>query len=254
MGRVLCLDPGRLLRLARHGVRRARMPPVLAKPATARSQLPGRTATRCTATASTAFWSNWPSGAWASATWFANLNFFSKAVVTDEVGASALRAPHTGAAGQFVDLRFEMDVLVVLSAAPHPLDPSIPSTAPGPVRITAWRSGTAGADDHLPSSTAPRTTAAWDQHRNASTPCEDSHVMRKHRSAAGLKADAAASSAPPTARSIRPMPCDWCRPARPWAGTHRAPRPDAAHRRPGRQPGGRHLVLQRRRPTATATA
>ncbi len=47
---------------------------------------------------------------------------------------------------QHVDLRFEMNVLVVLSTAPHPLDPS-PDYAPGPVRLTAWRSGTAGADD-----------------------------------------------------------------------------------------------------------
>ena len=48
--------------------------------------------------------------------------------------------------GQHVDLRFEMNVLVVLSAAPHPLDPS-PRYEPKPVRLTAWRSGTAGADD-----------------------------------------------------------------------------------------------------------
>jgi len=39
-----------------------------------------------------------------------------------------------------------MNVLVVLSAAPHPLDPS-PQYAPGAVDMTAWRSGTAGADD-----------------------------------------------------------------------------------------------------------
>jgi urea carboxylase-associated protein 2 len=74
----------------------------------------------------------------------ANVNFFSKAVA-DEAGrlhfATAHRAP-----GQFVDLRFEMNVLVVLSAAPHPLDPA-PDYAPGPVQMTVWRSGTAGADD-----------------------------------------------------------------------------------------------------------
>jgi uncharacterized protein YcgI (DUF1989 family) len=39
-----------------------------------------------------------------------------------------------------------MNVLVVLSTAPHPLDLA-PSYEPGPIRLTAWRSGTAGADD-----------------------------------------------------------------------------------------------------------
>ena len=44
------------------------------------------------------------------------------------------------------DLRFEMDVLLVLSTAPHPLDPAT-AYAPGTVQTVAWRSGTAGADD-----------------------------------------------------------------------------------------------------------
>ena len=74
----------------------------------------------------------------------ANLNLFSQ-VRADESGAlrfeSAGRAP-----GQYLDLRCEMNVLVVLSTAPHPLDPS-PAYEPGPIRLTAWRSGTAGADD-----------------------------------------------------------------------------------------------------------
>jgi urea carboxylase-associated protein 2 len=74
----------------------------------------------------------------------ANLNLFSK-VATDAEGGlhfdRGQRAP-----GQYVDLRFEMDVLVALSTAPHPLDPA-PTWAPGPVHLAAWRSGTAGADD-----------------------------------------------------------------------------------------------------------
>jgi uncharacterized protein YcgI (DUF1989 family) len=39
-----------------------------------------------------------------------------------------------------------MNVLVLLSAAPHPLDDA-PGYAPGDVQLTAWRSGTAGAND-----------------------------------------------------------------------------------------------------------
>ena len=73
-----------------------------------------------------------------------NLNLFSQ-VRSDESGA--LRFVRAGRApGQHVDLRFEMNVLVVLSTAAHPLDPS-PDYAPGPIQLTAWRSGTAGADD-----------------------------------------------------------------------------------------------------------
>ena len=49
----------------------------------------------------------------------ANINFFSK-VVVDEAGAMHLAAGHCKA-GQYVDLRFEMDTIVALHAGPHPL-------------------------------------------------------------------------------------------------------------------------------------
>jgi urea carboxylase-associated protein 2 len=74
----------------------------------------------------------------------ANLNLFSKAAA-DTAGHLAFDRRHRQV-GQSVDLRFEMNVLLVLSTAPHPLDPST-AYAPGSVQLTAWRSGTAGADD-----------------------------------------------------------------------------------------------------------
>jgi urea carboxylase-associated protein 2 len=74
----------------------------------------------------------------------ANVNFFSKAAA-DAQGALHFDTAHRRP-GQFVDLRFEMNTLVVLSAAPHPFDPS-PRYEPSPVQMTVWRSGTAGADD-----------------------------------------------------------------------------------------------------------
>jgi len=74
----------------------------------------------------------------------ANANFFSK-VSADLGGQLRFDRAHRKA-GQHVDLRFEMNVLVVLAAAPHPFDPS-PTYAPGAVELTAWRSGTAGAAD-----------------------------------------------------------------------------------------------------------
>jgi len=73
-----------------------------------------------------------------------NANFFSKASANAQGQLQFDRAHR--AAGQVVDLRFEMNVLVLLSAAPHPLDDA-PSYAPGDVQLTAWRSGTAGVND-----------------------------------------------------------------------------------------------------------
>lgn len=74
----------------------------------------------------------------------ANVNWFSR-VVADEAGAlrfdASKRAP-----GQFVDLRFDMHALVVVSTCPHPLDPST-QWSPSPVRMVAWRCGLAGTDD-----------------------------------------------------------------------------------------------------------
>ncbi len=73
-----------------------------------------------------------------------NVNFFSK-VVADEAGRLHFDAANSHP-GAYVDLRFEMNVLVVLSAAPHPLDPR-PDYAPGDVMLTAWKAGAPGADD-----------------------------------------------------------------------------------------------------------
>lgn len=74
-----------------------------------------------------------------------SLNLFSK-VGVDQDGRFQY-APDHSSAGGYVELRFEMDTLVVLSTAPHPLSPS-PVYAPGGVAIVAWHSGVAGAADH----------------------------------------------------------------------------------------------------------
>lgn len=66
----------------------------------------------------------------------ANINWFSK-VSTDEDGTIAFAESHS-AAGAFVTLRFEMDVLVLLHTCPHPLN--IAATYPRrPVRLTFSR-------------------------------------------------------------------------------------------------------------------
>ena len=75
----------------------------------------------------------------------APVNFFSK-VSVDEEGRFRFHEAHAKA-GDHVDLRLDMDVIVAVSTAPHPLDPRT-DYAPAPVGITAWRSGPAPADDH----------------------------------------------------------------------------------------------------------
>jgi uncharacterized protein YcgI (DUF1989 family) len=76
--------------------------------------------------------------------WVPNVNLFSK-VAVDAEGRFSFVTGHSQP-GAFVELRFEMDTLVLLSTAPHPLDPA-PEYAPGKVAIVAWDSGTAGPDD-----------------------------------------------------------------------------------------------------------
>lgn len=66
----------------------------------------------------------------------ANVNFFTK-VAVDDTGELAF-APGNSAAGAEVTLRFELDTLVVLCSAPHPLDPA-PDWSPRPVRLQIAR-------------------------------------------------------------------------------------------------------------------
>lgn len=74
----------------------------------------------------------------------ANINFFSK-VVVDDTGAMRLAAGHSKA-GQYVDLRFEMDTLALLHAGPHPLSTSR-KYAPPAIRLQASRAAAPAADD-----------------------------------------------------------------------------------------------------------
>ncbi len=74
----------------------------------------------------------------------ANLNFFGK-VTADDAGNLAYH-PELSPAGACVDLRCEMHVLIALSTSIHPLDLR-PDYLPRPVKLTAWRSGTAPAAD-----------------------------------------------------------------------------------------------------------
>ncbi len=73
-----------------------------------------------------------------------SINFFSK-VTVDEQGRMHFHSNNSHP-GAYVDLRFEMNVLVVLTTCQHPLDPS-PHYRPGEVRLTAWHSRPAPRND-----------------------------------------------------------------------------------------------------------
>jgi len=74
----------------------------------------------------------------------ANLNFFSK--VTVDADGGMLFVNGNSMAGQFVDLRAEMDTILVLNTCQHPMDPD-PQYNPKPVRIAVWKSEPPAADD-----------------------------------------------------------------------------------------------------------
>lgn len=74
----------------------------------------------------------------------ANVNLFTK-VAAETDGGLTYVADHARP-GVHVCLRAEMDVLVVLSNTPHPLDPST-TYAPPPVELSLRRVAAPGADD-----------------------------------------------------------------------------------------------------------
>ncbi len=74
-----------------------------------------------------------------------NLNFFSR-LNTDENGRLSF-VPNHAKAGDFLDLRAEMDLLVILTTCHHPMDTS-PGYGPKPVKLQLWRSDPPTADDY----------------------------------------------------------------------------------------------------------
>jgi uncharacterized protein YcgI (DUF1989 family) len=73
----------------------------------------------------------------------ANVNFFVK-IAADEAGN--LTWVDQSKPGRFVELRAELNTLVVLSNTPHPLDPS-PRYEPGLVHLTIRSGALAATDD-----------------------------------------------------------------------------------------------------------
>jgi urea carboxylase-associated protein 2 len=75
----------------------------------------------------------------------APVNLFTK-VSVDAEGRFAFSDAHSKT-GDLVELRFDMEVLIAFSSAPHPLDPS-PSWSAKKIGLAAWRCGVAPSDDY----------------------------------------------------------------------------------------------------------
>lgn len=74
----------------------------------------------------------------------ANVNFFSRVDVADD-GSMSFH-PGNSKPGAYVELRAEMNVLVILNTCQHPLDPN-PKYAPKPVGLSIRRVAVPGPDD-----------------------------------------------------------------------------------------------------------
>ena len=74
----------------------------------------------------------------------ANVNFFSKVQVAAD-GAMTF-VPGNSRTGDFVELRAEMNVLVVLDTGQHPLDPAS-TYSPVPIRVAIRKADPVAADD-----------------------------------------------------------------------------------------------------------
>ena len=78
----------------------------------------------------------------------ATVNWFTKVEPgDDDLGSVHFVAGHARE-GDYVELRAEVDVLVVLATSPHPLNPD-PTWRPAPVRAEVFSVPEAGADDEV---------------------------------------------------------------------------------------------------------
>jgi urea carboxylase-associated protein 2 len=90
-----------------------------------------------------------------------NLNWFSK-VVADEAGALSF-VPGNSKAGDTIELRLEMDTLVVLNTCQHPFDPD-PAYRPRPVKLEVV-TGVEPFEDDPSFTVRPENLRAWENNQ-----------------------------------------------------------------------------------------
>jgi uncharacterized protein len=97
----------------------------------------------------------------------ANVNWFSK--VTAATNGQLTFDETAGASGAMVELRFEMDTLVLLHTCPHPLNPA-PFYPKKPVRYEVFQGTHPGADDECRMS-APENARGFENTRIFNSHC-----------------------------------------------------------------------------------
>ena len=225
-GPHLLLHRRRHGRLARHGLRQHHQGD-RSRSRWGETQLPDATATTGSRTATTASWSRPRNTASAGAilppTSTGSARSWWPMTARMTLDASAAKA------GASVELRFEMDTLVLFHTCPHPLNPS-PDYPRKPVRyeILDGRPRPPTMPSRL---SAPENMRGFENNRIFHVGCcaerdDDDHGK-------------------PTRSRRRALPQG--RAGGRLLDARRAQGRDAAHRRPRRQSGRRHAVLQRRR-------
>jgi hypothetical protein len=91
-----------------------------------------------------------------------NVNFFSKVVADDEGRLSFV--PGNSQPGDSIELRCEMDTLVVLNTCQHPLDPD-PEYRHRHVKLEVWSGEPATADDPC-LTVRPENLRAWENNES----------------------------------------------------------------------------------------
>jgi len=76
----------------------------------------------------------------------ATINWFTKVAPSGDERGSLAYVPGHAVTGDWITLRAEQDLLIVLSTAPHPLDPA-QDWSPAAVRVTVESVAAPGADD-----------------------------------------------------------------------------------------------------------
>ena len=226
MGRILCSIVDGHVRLARHGLRQHDQ-------GRGRAQDGAKPATRRIATTGTQ--NGYDSFLVEAAKYglgrrdlAANVNWFSKVVVADD-GALTFDAG-AAKAGASVELRFEMDTLVLFHTCPHPLEPDARLSARSRC-ATKSRGSTGGGRRSEPQLSAPENDARLREQPHLPSRLLHGRVTHDH----GKPARSRRRALPQGRAGGRVL------------DARRAQGRDAAHRRPRRQPGRRHAVLQRRR-------
>ncbi len=138
------------------------------------------------------------------------VNFFARARIADDEAGTLTFAPGHSAAGDWVALRAEVDLLVVVAAALHPLDATGEFT-PAPVRLEVAPGRPAGrttrptgGDPRAPAPSTPPGGCSHEHRAAGADPCRGGVRRAGCRPAAGCASSTSPATRRPTRSSTTP--------------------------------------------------